>query len=474
MRRKLVATVVNLLLVFTLIFAHSNTAWALEDGEPEAAAEENVTEEESGQEDNDDVLAGEGENPVIENAGDVVVVVVGVSSQPEGYDEVEDPDIIDAEKYSLDVADYDQLLCWAASASDMLWMAGYAENCVNPQTGELFQSEDEVFDYFRNTFTDEGSLQEAGIEYFLNGTYKYQGESGASQVRDDGFAGGYFPEINASDVCFVIVNDPTMTKYDMIDEYYNLINEYGGAGSLGVNWWDIAEERNSDMGHALTLVDFEKDDNGYYVGVWFVDSDNDPVYSIYPTPTGEYTDDNALRAELAANQPNKMHHYNLSLQSVDNGLYYVIEGYGNSDYLAIIEVIIYLMEFNPDWLIPSGPSGKSEESTSVTNQAFANIKELMISTNAELLSFTDFTYDSTKDTGYSLFVRRPAGMLLNVYVDGNRLSEGGQEFKVYEAPSGIFALTIGTDTMRSLEAGEHMITLDFGKAGTVQTVVTVK
>ena len=75
---------------------------------------------------------------------------------------------MDAEKYSLYVEGYDRLLCWAGTASNMLWMAGYAQNAINPLTGETFKSEDEVFDYYRTYFTDDAGDELAGIVYFIN------------------------------------------------------------------------------------------------------------------------------------------------------------------------------------------------------------------------------------------------------------------------------------------------------------------
>ena len=80
----------------------------------------------------------------------------------------EGDDVVDAEKYSLYVEGYDRLLCWAGTASNMLWMAGYAQNAINPLTGETFKSEDEVFDYYRTYFNDEAGDELACIVYFIN------------------------------------------------------------------------------------------------------------------------------------------------------------------------------------------------------------------------------------------------------------------------------------------------------------------
>ena len=70
------------------------------------------------------------------------------------------PDFQEAEKFSKKLSDYDSKLCWAATAANMLWTSGYPQQAVNPKTGNTFQTVDEVFDYFRQTFNDQtGNLE---------------------------------------------------------------------------------------------------------------------------------------------------------------------------------------------------------------------------------------------------------------------------------------------------------------------------
>ena len=59
----------------------------------------------------------------------------------------------------------------AATASNMLWVSGWAEKFVNPATGANFASEDEVFELFNTSFTDSGSEVSSGIDWFLMGEY---------------------------------------------------------------------------------------------------------------------------------------------------------------------------------------------------------------------------------------------------------------------------------------------------------------
>ncbi len=91
-----------------------------------------------------------------------------------GSMKIEAQNLPDAEKYHL--SDYDKDTCWAATAANMLWISGYGQQAVNPQTGTYFQSEDEVYDYFRHIFVDETGNPGVALEVFFTGDT----DSGAS------------------------------------------------------------------------------------------------------------------------------------------------------------------------------------------------------------------------------------------------------------------------------------------------------
>ena len=129
------------------------------------------------------------------------------------------------------------------------------------------------------------------------------------------------------------------------------------------------------------------------------------------------------------------------------------------------------MQYDPDWF---KTSGGGTPSSSVGAEAYDAIKDMMIEEGWAVFSPTGGIYDSANDTGYSMFVCRLANDLLNVYVDGNRLSFGSGEYKIYRSNNGIFTITFGTEVMQNLEVGEHTITLEFGNTEAVETVVTVK
>nr|MCR5733061.1 hypothetical protein [Lachnospiraceae bacterium] len=72
-----------------------------------------------------------------------------LGAAPVSYDDgqrVTGNNIVDAEKFFAQ--GYDENLCWAATAANMLWISGYGQQAINPITDQAFQSEDEIFDYF--------------------------------------------------------------------------------------------------------------------------------------------------------------------------------------------------------------------------------------------------------------------------------------------------------------------------------------
>lgn len=386
---------------------------------------------------------------------------------PDGPDNTVADDIVDAEKYGE--AGYDSNLCWAASAADVLWQAGYPQNAINPLTNEVFQSEDEVFDYFRACFTDEGSNQVGALSYFIDGYYPYDGMEGFSQLKVDAPQGGLVPEINSDDVT-VYLSDSGDLSTNIFADYETLLAEYGGAASLAVSFWDQSEEKYLS-GHAITLVSLEKDEVGNYVGIWFVDSDNDKLVEWEDLSDEE-------KAQIAATAPNSCQYYTLSAKDIDNGLYWVIDDY--SGYETVIDSLVYLAQYNPELFaqiydeVIGGGSGSGAPSNSITEEAFAAIRNMMVDAGWAIYSPSNTIYDATKDTGYSVFVAGPTSELLNVYVDGQRLSAGAGEYKLYMSPSGVFSLTIDTAIMRSLASGEHTLTLDMNSGEDIVSTINVQ
>ena len=88
---------------------------------------------------------------------------------------ITDKSLVDAEKWDAEIPLFDSRLCWAAAASQVLWLSGWAQEYGSPVTGKPFASEDEVFDYYIRSFSDRGGETSEGIKWFFNGTYFISG-----------------------------------------------------------------------------------------------------------------------------------------------------------------------------------------------------------------------------------------------------------------------------------------------------------
>lgn len=156
----------------------------------------------------------------------------------------------DAEKSPTN--DDDDLMCWAASAANILAWTGWGSNIGDA---------DAIFSYFQDYWTDEGGHVVFGVDWWFDGTNDSQGFSGWSQVDVDG-GGGFYTGYNIND--YLLWSDYTPSAMNNI--YYLLY--YGYGTSLGVTDGDT-------IGHAITCWGFEYDENGYFTGIWVTDSDDD-------------------------------------------------------------------------------------------------------------------------------------------------------------------------------------------------------
>ena len=118
----------------------------------------------------------------------------------------------DAEKYSLDGdLDIDDGLCWAASVSNMLWMAGWAKEFADPRTGRFFTSEDDVFDYYFASFSNYGiEYIGSAVDWFFMGEfYNLTYSQGASLFEDNNPADG---------LCRDFVSSLAQERIDLISD----------------------------------------------------------------------------------------------------------------------------------------------------------------------------------------------------------------------------------------------------------------
>ena len=392
----------------------------------------------------------------------------------------------DAEKYSLDVKDYDNQLCWAATAANMLWDAGYASEAVNPLTNNTFGSEDELFDYFRQCFTDEASSPEGAIDYFANNHYDYVGEEGYSQLRQDAPVGGLLEDgINKNDIVLV-----EHGKQDVLEALGDLKGKQAGAL---IKWWNSAKAALEDRAHWLNVVSLAINEaTSQYEGIWLSDSDNDSA-----TDAGLTSSDPEERARLAAGMPNSQTYYPLSYKNIDGTYYWVVEDFDeekNDNISAIISWICYLNDMqkneekhseessgHSDHSSSSGSdnSGQSVNSgssgvTEALNNAYKTLKTAMEQNGLEVYSPFAGRYAHSANSAYNLIVRRPGVYLQNIYVDGQRVSADGANYRIDLNPEGLFTFTLSREFMQSLSKGTHTLKMEFYNAGDVATNITVE
>lgn len=204
--------------------------------------------------------------------------------------------LIDAEK--LSAPDYDEFLCWAGSASDMLWMTGWASGQTDEDGNPLFTSEDDVFDYFRTCFTDAGSYQNMGIKFFINGVNilqdKESGEvvfprtgdgMGAAQqktreIGDILMYNGLVDDVAAENICDAYDMSSCTDFTEVFDDVALTAIDDGKAVGLCVAVYepDTEGKLRQSNSHAVTLMGYLRGDNeadaGGLKGIFISDPDN--------------------------------------------------------------------------------------------------------------------------------------------------------------------------------------------------------
>jgi hypothetical protein len=146
----------------------------------------------------------------------------------------------------------DDLMCWAATGSNMLTYTGWGF-----PVGASFSNEDDIFAYFQNHWTDAGGNMFFGTNWWFDGINDSQGWSGWSQVDVPG--GGYYTDNNFFDYYTWSSNDSTALS--VIDTY---LHQGHGVGLTVLG----------PGAHAITAWGYEYDAFGNYKGIFVTDSDN--------------------------------------------------------------------------------------------------------------------------------------------------------------------------------------------------------
>lgn len=235
--------------------------------------------------------------------------------------EMEALGFIDTEKTNMP-SDGDDELCWAASAANVLHYTGWGAKAG-------FSSTDDIFEDFIDHFTDFGSAQLYGLDWFFNGTYPAQSLDGWSVVKDYGSSGGYLTQYSSWDVMEIADIE---YAHENINTAITGLENGSGAG-IALGWVDESGIRNG--GHAITLwgyicdKDLTEQDSRYYKALIVSDSDSD-----MPSDTDRRT------------APNKLHVLNMEPYT-ENGY----DSWRFADYYdsaGVLESIYLLSPYNEE------------------------------------------------------------------------------------------------------------------------------
>lgn len=150
----------------------------------------------------------------------------------------------------------DSNLCWAAAASNILDWAGWGTATYTTETS--------IFQYYKDHWTNDGSLPEHGWHWWVDGTLPPQ-EPGWSQVSQSG--GNFWPGVNFGSAYHEAWSGNLLAA---VDSYF----DSGYGVTLAIYKPKIG---GGYYGHALTIwgYDYSIGARGIqYNGVWVTDSDD--------------------------------------------------------------------------------------------------------------------------------------------------------------------------------------------------------
>ena len=420
---------------------------------------------------------------------------------PRGSMIIQKQDLVDAEKYKL--SGYDENLCWAATAANMLWTSNYAQQAVNPKTDANFQSVDEVFDYFREVFRDEGGNTNAAFNLFFAGSERDPtGYSAADWMKDesqkiepllpdeeDGHPYGFEYDGDKFTGLFESIKDMSLGlvlhSVDAIAGVYTRLNHSVTAAGIVID----ENETNPELRYKAILI---------------ADSDNSSVvYSgADPGPDGWEGRPDDEKAAMAEQRPNiytlyPMHwvfcgeHYGYRWGLAYNSTYTQ-----NPGTWAIIDAIAWIRdriapetdEQDEDGKTepekPAGPSVTKPEApvgpavthvpeTTRPDYDFAKIRKLMREHDWIIYSPEDWHYKGGVSEGLHAFVHTMPEMLMNVFLDGEQISVRHGDFRVIDGKNGVFLIIFNEELMRRLEPGEHILLIQLSDYGDITVTIYV-
>ncbi|MBR4513545.1 MAG: hypothetical protein IKO61_01470 [Lachnospiraceae bacterium] len=164
-----------------------------------------------------------------------------------GYDfAIESLDVIDAEKL-YEKEGGDDLLCWAATSSNMLHYTGWGKVAG-------FNNEDEILQRFADNFIDEGFHEQRGIHWFFSGSTGDL-DSNVKNLKSYPGSGGYLKGYDYSDLSQerIMAGDwkngmPNMLNYLKEGCGIGLTVEWeAGQGAHAITLWGMIVDRDHSM-----------------------------------------------------------------------------------------------------------------------------------------------------------------------------------------------------------------------------------
>ncbi len=253
---------------------------------------------------------------------------------------LEDPVLIDAEKKTIlpdqEDENCDSLLCWAASISNMLWATNWGANMTNPLTHQSFTSEDDLMQYFIQSFSDGCNNMDYGLQWIFNGVSRAEKPPGfgwAQLKRDHNETDAFFPQYSA-------LNLITQTAVDYSAGNISALDSLTKGAAVTVSLQFCSESIGYGDSHAVTamgvIVDpAAKGSDTYYKYILLANSD-DCVEGYEGTPADQ--------------RPNRIDCYPLRVKRTSFGeKVWEVVGYSQEDgYYTRIKTIYSLAPFESE------------------------------------------------------------------------------------------------------------------------------
>lgn len=185
----------------------------------------------------------------------------------------------DADKSYAEQNDGDNLLCWAASASNMIaWWQKQNPNAAI--AAHAPSGVEEIWGVYKNTFADQGADRYCGIDWWFNGKTDWN-SYGLADVKNPDSQGGYYKELLTDSKGFSLNNlwqESILDSKDFSITVKELL-ESGHVVGLGIEMLTMGADETlyitPNSGHAITLWGIEYDDSRDLITkMWVSDSDD--------------------------------------------------------------------------------------------------------------------------------------------------------------------------------------------------------